>query len=65
MGRGGGPPRMAAVAPATAALDGLLAVPGRPVVPQLVVTAARIEDVPDLRARTAAAASPGSVAPAK
>jgi putative ABC transport system permease protein len=47
-----GPPRMAAAAPAAAAIEGLLPMPGRPVVPQLVVTARRIEDVPALRQRT-------------
>jgi putative ABC transport system permease protein len=50
LGVGTGATRMAA-APAAAALGAIIPAPGRPLVPQLVVTAERIEDVPALRVR--------------
>jgi putative ABC transport system permease protein len=50
LGVGAGPTRTAA-APAGPALEAIVAMPGRPIVPQLVVTAERIEDVPELRGR--------------
>ena len=50
MGVGSGISRMAA-APAGAAIEAIIPAPGRPLVAQLVVTAARIEDVPALRGR--------------
>jgi putative ABC transport system permease protein len=44
--------RLVAAAPAAAAATTIVQLPGRPVVPSLVLTASRVEDVPALRATT-------------